>query len=443
MAERRDMSTTTADRNDADGPRVTRRGLFGAGIVTAGAAALGVAAGRSTTPDTTAGSRLEPFHGQHQAGIATPTQSHALFLSVDVVRPDRAVLRELLAGWTATAAALAAGAPLPEQPGTPPGFSAHTDFATGLDPARLTVTFGLGPSVFDERFGLTAQRPGHLRPLPAFARDILNPAWCDGDVLVQICADDAQIVSHTFRALRARMPGLARMRWTQHGFLSRPADGGTPRNMFGHKDGTANPRPETTEFDRTVWVRSADEPAWLQNGSYLVFRKIRMKTAEWDQLPRDEQDRIVGRRRSDGAPLGGAAEADPVDLAHHGRDGDLTIPAGAHVRLVHGIPMLRRGYNYDYGTLIANAGGPGSDTQTPHTHLPGTREHTHGGHNQLDAGLLFAAYMNNPPEQFIRAQHALAAEDRMNPLVEHTGSAIFAVPPGAIPNEPIAAALLR
>lgn len=104
--------------------------------------------------------------------------------------------------------------------------------------------------------------------------------------------------------------------------------------------------------------------------------------------------------------------------------------------------MLRRGYNYDYGTLIANAGGPGAEPRSPHTHLPGTPEHTHGGHNQLDAGLLFAAYMNDPPRQFIKAQRALAAEDRLTPLIEHTGSASFAVPPGATPHEPIAAALL-
>ncbi|MGY1946991.1 Dyp-type peroxidase [Nocardia asiatica] len=435
------MSGSSAGREDAGSPRVTRRGLFGAGLVTAGAAAAGVVAGRAATPATGSEARSEPFHGPHQAGIATPAQSHALFLSVDIARPDRAALRALLAGWTAAAAALAAGAPLPERPGTPAGFSAHTDFASGLAPARLTVTFGLGPSVFDERFGLAARRPKHLRPLPGFAGDLLNPAWCDGDVLVQICADDAQIVSHAFRTLRARMPGLARMRWTQQGFLSRPADGGTARNMFGHKDGTANPRAGTTEFDRTVWVRSADEPGWFQGGSYLVFRKIRMKTAEWDQLPRAEQDRVIGRRRSDGAPLGGHSEFDPLDLDQRGGDGELAIPAGAHVRLVHGIPMLRRGYNYDYGTLIANAGGPRSAAET-HTHLPGTPEHTHGGHNQLDAGLLFAAYMNDPPEQFLRAQQALAAGDRMNPLIEHTGSAFFAVPPGAIPNEPIAAALL-
>ncbi|TQM30507.1 dye decolorizing peroxidase/deferrochelatase/peroxidase EfeB [Nocardia bhagyanarayanae] len=414
--------------------------MFGAGLATAGAAAVGAVAGRATAPDPTPPSRTEPFYGPRQAGIDTPAQSHALFLSVDVARPDRTVLRELLTGWTATAAALTNGDPVPETPGVAPGFSAHTNFATDLDPARLTITFGLGPSLFDERFGLASRRPRHLHSLPEFPGDTLNPAWSGGDVLVQICADDAQIVSHAFRALRARMPGLGRMRWTQHGFLTRPADGGTPRNMFGHKDGTANPRTGSADFDRTVWIDSPDEPDWVRGGTYLVFRKIRMKTADWDQLPLAEQDRIIGRRRGDGAPLHGAHEFDPIDLESRTASGELTIPAGAHVRLVHNIPMLRRSYNYDYGTLIANAGGVAEE---PHTHAPGTPEHTHGGHNQLDAGLLFAAFMNNPPEQFIKAQRALADGDRLNPLIQHTGSAFFAIPPGIEPGRALADVLLR
>lgn len=265
----------------------------------AGAASAGVVVGRATGADRADESRVEDFYGPHQAGIATTAQSHALFLSCDVARPDRGVLRELLAAWTATAAALTVGERVPDGPDSSPGFSNHTDFVSGLDAARLTVTFGLGPSVFDERFGLADKRPEHLRPLPEFTGDALNSAWSGGDIMVQVCADDAQVVSHAFRAMRARMPGLGSMRWTQHGFLSRPADGGTPRNMFGHKDGTANPRAGTPDFDSTVWADAATEPEWFRGGSYLVFRKIRMKTADWDMLPMAEQDQIIGRRRSE------------------------------------------------------------------------------------------------------------------------------------------------
>ncbi|MFI6867193.1 Dyp-type peroxidase [Nocardia sp. NPDC050406] len=211
--------------------------------------------------------------------------------------------------------------------------------------------------------------------------------------------------------------------------------------MFGHKDGTANPRPGTADFDAAVWVRAATEPAWFRGGSYLVFRKIRMKTADWDMLPLAEQDQIIGRRRGDGAPLHGGHEFDAVDLEARADSGELVIARDAHVRLVHGIPMLRRGYNYDYGTLLSTATGS-SEQVAPHSHPEGTDpNHTHGGHDKLDVGLLFAAYMNNPPEQFIRAQAALAASDRLNGLVQHTGSAFFAVPPGIAPGESIAAGL--
>ncbi|MBF6238955.1 Dyp-type peroxidase [Nocardia otitidiscaviarum] len=433
--------STTARSNSGGSGRLSRRTLFGSALTAAGAASAGIVAGRVSAPERSPDLSVEPFHGPHQAGIETVVQSHALFLACDVARPDRGVLRELLAACTETAVALTAGERVPDTADTDPGFSNHTDFASGLDPARLTVTFGLGPSLFDDRFGLTDRRPEHLRQLPEFPGDALNPAWCGGDVLVQICADDAQVVSHAFRSLRARLPGLGRMRWTQHGFLSRPKDGGTPRNMFGHKDGTANPRPGTPEFARTVWVDGSAEPAWFHGGSYLVFRKIRMKTADWDMLPLAEQDRIVGRRRGDGAPLGGTGEFDPVDLDARSADGELIIPAGSHIRLVHDIPMFRRGYSYDYGTLVANAGGE-PEPVAPHSHPEGTDpNHTHGGHSALDAGLLFVAYMNNPPAQFIRAQRALAASDRMNAVIQHTGSALFAVPPGATPGAPIAAGL--
>ncbi|WP_157555436.1 hypothetical protein [Nocardia crassostreae] len=49
--------------------------------------------------------------------------------------------------------------------------------------------------------------------------------------------------------------------------------------------------------------------------------------------------------------------------------------------------------------------------------------------------------MNNPPEQFIRAQHALSGADLLNGVTEHTGSAFFAIPPGIAPGESVAAGL--
>jgi deferrochelatase/peroxidase EfeB len=47
--------------------------------------------------------------------------------------------------------------------------------------------------------------------------------------------------------------------------------------------------------------------------------------------------------------------------------------------------------------------------------------------------LFFIAFMKNPA-QFIRLQTALAA-DALNEYIQHTGSAVFACPPGLRPGQ--------
>ena len=52
------------------------------------------------------------------------------------------------------------------------------------------------------------------------------------------------------------------------------------------------------------------------------------------------------------------------------------------------------------------------------------------GFGHLDAGLFFIAFMRNPVTQFIPMQSELAANDLLNEYITHTGSAVFACPPG-------------
>jgi deferrochelatase/peroxidase EfeB len=47
---------------------------------------------------------------------------------------------------------------------------------------------------------------------------------------------------------------------------------------------------------------------------------------------------------------------------------------------------------------------------------------------QLNAGLLFISYQNDPAH-FITLQNRLGAHDLLNEYIRHIGSAIFAVPP--------------
>jgi deferrochelatase/peroxidase EfeB len=49
--------------------------------------------------------------------------------------------------------------------------------------------------------------------------------------------------------------------------------------------------------------------------------------------------------------------------------------------------------------------------------------------------LFFIGFMRDAHEQFVPMQRSLAAKDKLNEYIEHTGSAIFACPPGLGPDE--------
>ena len=115
-----------------------------------------------------------PFYGDHQAGILTPQQHHLQFASYDVTASNVAEVRDLLGSWTGLAARLTRG----DDPGSGGGEFAPPDDtgeAGGLDPARLTLTVGFGPGLFDDRFGLAGKRPPELADLPRFEKDELDP----------------------------------------------------------------------------------------------------------------------------------------------------------------------------------------------------------------------------------------------------------------------------
>lgn len=409
---------------DAEAPGSSRRALLAGG---AGAALAGAAAGWSwsTRPESAAAAAppaaadgVVPFRGEHQAGITTPVQDHLHFVALDVVTDDAAELRDLLTAWTAAAERMTLGAeaaPGGTVGGGPWAVPQDTGEALGLPPANLTVTVGYGPSLFDGRFGLEGRRPEALRELPAFAGDDLDPRRSGGDLCLQACSDDPQVAVHAVRNLVRMGFGVVSVRWSQLGFgrtSSTSTTQETPRNLFGFKDGTANLKAEDPAgLAEHVWVAPDDvvgEAAWMAGGSYLVARRIRMHIEVWDRTPLAEQEGIFGRDKKVGAPLGRAGEFDDLGLERTSADGEPVIPVDSHVRLAHsstldGARLLRRGYNFT----------DGSDGQ---------------GH--LDAGLFFLAFARDAHTSFVPMQRALARADVLGEYIEHTGSALFACPPG-------------
>jgi deferrochelatase/peroxidase EfeB len=308
--------------------------------------------GHSHRPD------LSPptIFGAHQPGIATPKLPQLAFAALDVARD--ADLPALLArGSAAAEEAMADGG--------------------------ATVTLGLGPGLFDARFGLAAARPLGLRELPPFPGDALDPAWCGGDLCVQACGPSAAAARAALECVAGALGEAAAVRWQQTGE-------GPRRGPLGFREGANNLR-RGIDLDRHVWVR-ARERSWMLGGSFLVVRRIRIDLEAWARLSVAEQEAVMGRHKESGVPVGGG----PPER----------LPAGSHVRVAAPrenarVAILRRGYDYD-------AGGS-------------------------DAGLLFLAFMADPRRQYVPLQRRLAGHDALSAFTVHTGSAVFAVPPGARP----------
>jgi len=423
-----------AEPGVAPAPISRRRliGVAGAGVLAgaAGVGALEIAEAKEADDSTSDAAELSyPFHGDRQAGIVTPAQDRLHFASFDVTTDSRDQLIALLQAWTEAAAAMTAGSAVGADAvsnyDSPP---TDTGEALGLPPSGLTLTFGFGPSLFEkdgkDRFGLKARQPKALRTLPHFPADNLDLARSDGDLCVQACANDPQVAVHAIRNLARIGFGPVAMRWAQLGFgrtssTSRAQQ--TPRNLMGFKDGTANLKSEDAdEIDQFVWVTEDDDPSaqWLTGGSYLVARRINIHVETWDRTPLREQEALIGRERAHGAPLSGGSEFTELDLDIKGTDGPL-IPMDAHVRLAHhtrnnGTRLLRRGYNFT----------DGSDRL-----------------GRLDAGLFFIAFVRDPDKHYIPMQLQLSSKDGLMEYLQHTGSGLWAVPPGVRAGEYVGQAL--
>ena len=407
-------------------PKIPSRRGFLAAASLAGAAGIAPAAQAQLVPSRPQAepAQEEPFYGRYQGGITTPMQEALYFAAFDVAATNRADLITLLQNWTKAAARLTSG--LPAEPGTQdddaPGLDSGE--AAGLTPSRLTITFGFGPELFEfngqDRFGIAAQRPPALADLPRFAGDQLVAGQCGGALCIQACANDPQVAFHAVRQLARISYGMATLKWVQDGFSTANKTQGTPRNLMGFKDGTMNPTAATA--DAVVWA-GPEGPAWMENGSYMVARRIRIALEHWDRMKIAFQEQTFGRKKLSGAPLGGSHEFETPNFQATDANGDYIIPDTSHVRLAapvnnDGSQILRRSYSFNNGAnFVAER-------------WPPWRQGI-----EVDAGLFFQAYQKDPRTGFTKLFDKMSKIDALNQFTTHVGSGVFACPPGVQPGE--------
>ncbi len=371
------------------------------GLIAAGAHADAAAAEQATPAGPP---ESFPFDGEHQQGVFTPQQDAALFAAFDVTVSNKSALTALLHTLTDRARFLTVG-------GTPVdlGLAAPPSDSDILGPVvpsdGLTVTVSAGSSLFDDRFGLADRKPVKLKEMTSFPNDSLDPKWCHGDLMVQICANHQDTVQHALRDIAKHTRGGMQLRYRMNGFKSQPRPSGTPRNLMGFKDGIANPKVD--EAAKLIWVeQGAGEPAWATGGSYQVVRVIRMLVEFWDRVSLKEQELMFGRKRDVGNPLDGAHEHDIPDYAAD--PSGAIIPLSAHIRVANPRTtktdlsrLLRRGYNYDAGVDL---------------------------NGNIDVGLVFCAFQQDLARQFETVQTRLIDEPLVDYIQPYGGGYFFTLP---------------
>jgi deferrochelatase/peroxidase EfeB len=356
------------------------------------------------------------FRGQHQTGIVTPRPAAGMLVSFDVLAQDRDDLERLFRTLNERIAFLMTGGAVPQvDPKLPPLDSGI--LGPVVTPDNLTITVSVGESLFDERFGLAAVKPKRLIRMVGFPNDALEKDCCHGDLSLQFCSNTPDSNIHALRDVIKNLPDLLLVRWKQEGSVpaqapkkaSEPAE--SARNFLGFRDGSANPDSNNQKtMNEVVWVQpGSDEPAWAVHGSYQAVRIIRNLVERWDRTPLQEQEGIIGRVKTTGAPMDGHKETDIPDYVADAA-GKKT-PMDAHIRLANPRTresqanlILRRPFNYSNGVMK---------------------------NGQLDMGLLFICYQHDLEKGFITVQTRLNGE----PLEEYlkpVGGGYFFTLPGVV-----------
>lgn len=386
-------------------------GVGGAGVLLGASGLTGALTAFGMNPlvaDQPAKNKIT-FYGNYQPGILTKNPEHVYFVSLNCTAKSKAELKEMFQRWTDYSAKLMDGQSVESNSANKLLPAPDTGEAVGLDASHLTLTFGVGPSLFEKQdLGLQHMKPNELEDLPHFPKDQLDARFIGGDICIQACADDPQVAFHAVRNLVRVARGSVTMRWSQTGFNSYEMKENkklTPRNLFAFKDGTGNPSvDDPKEMDEVVWVQPGESKSWMTGGTYLAVRRIQMHIETWDRTAVSEQEATFGRHRDSGAPIGKTDEFADMEIERK-ENGQFVVPDTSHVHLARQVKdrILRRSFSF-------------SDGINPDT---GT----------FDTGLLFLSFQKHP-KQFINIQNSFGRVDKLNEYITHRGSALFACFPG-------------
>jgi putative iron-dependent peroxidase len=208
--------------------------------------------------------------------------------------------------------------------------------------AHLSCVVGFGATAWD-RFSPFA-RPAELHPFRPVSGAVHHAPSTGGDLLFHIRGERTDVCFEFERLLLAALGEHVRVVDEVAGF--RYFD---TRDLLGFVDGTANPVAQDLAASALV---GDDDPQWA-GGSYVVVQKYLHDLDAWNALGTDEQERIIGRSKSDNVERDSATEARPS----HKTLATIVDDAGVeHDVLRDNMPFGRPGSG-EYGTYFIGYSG--------------------------------------------------------------------------------------
>lgn len=150
---------------------------------------------------------------------------------------------------------------------------------------RLSCVMAIGSDAWDRLFG--APKPKDLHPF----REIQgrhHAVATPGDILFHIRSARMDLCFELATQIMSRLDGAVSAADEVHGFSYFDA-----RDLIGFVDGTENPVGQAAA-DATI---IGAEDAAFAGGSYVIVQKYLHDLKRWNELPVEEQERIIGRTK--------------------------------------------------------------------------------------------------------------------------------------------------
>ena len=215
--------------------------------------------------------------------VFTPLTEAAIFLVVGVREGGEPAVRDLLADL--------------------PGVTRSVGFR--VPDGELSCVVGIGSDCWDRLF--TGPRPAELHPFAELRGPRHTAVSTAGDLLFHLRARRMDLCFELAGQLMNRLRGAASVLDETHGFKYFDE-----RDLMGFVDGTENPVGPAAVAAAVIDGQDPD----FAGGSYVIVQKYRHDLLAWNELPTEEQERVIGRYKPTNMEL-------PDDLK----------PADSHVAL--------------------------------------------------------------------------------------------------------------